>query len=127
MIKGLESILIGSANATKLAEFYRETLGLKQTMEFEMGDKNEAGFSFDLGTTTLVVMDHSEVKGKNPNPQRLILNLEVSDIEKEAARLAKMKVKKKQDIYHIEEYGYVATFIDPDGNFFQLVQVRATN
>ena len=126
MIKGLDGILLGSANATKLADFYRDTVGLTQTMEFEMGEGNN-GFGFDLGSTTLVILDHSDVKGKNTNPERFMLNLEVSDIEKEVARLDKLKVKKKQDIYHIEDYGLIATFIDPDGNFFQLVQVRAPN
>ena len=29
--------------------------------------------------------------------------------------------------YHEEGYGYIATFADPDGNYFQLVQIRAKN
>ena len=39
MIKGLEAVLIGSENPRKLAEFYRDKVGLKITMEMEMGDK----------------------------------------------------------------------------------------
>jgi len=31
-----------------------------------------------------------------------------------------------QDTYHIEGYGYISTFEDVDGNYFQLVQVRAS-
>lgn len=127
MIKGIESILIGSENATKLAKFYRETLGLKQTGEFEMGDKGEMCYMFEKGNVSLAIMDHSEVKGKSKNPERIIINFEVDDIEKEVGRLKKTKVKQKQEIYHIEGYGYVSTFVDPDGNFFQLVQVKAAN
>lgn len=128
MIRGIEGILLGSANATKLAKFYREVVGLKQTMDFDMGENNEKGFEFAIkGSTGLYIMDHSEVKGNNKNPERIILNFEVDDIEKEVKRLKRAKAKVKQDIYHLQGYGLVATFVDPDGNFFQLVQVKATN
>jgi len=128
MIRGIEGILVGSQNAQKLADFYAKTVGLKLTNEYEMGDKGEKGFEFSIkGNTGLYIMDHSEVKGKNKNPERIILNFEVNDIEKEVARLKKAKVKIQQDIYHIEGYGLIATFVDPDGNFFQFVQVRASN
>ncbi|HVZ12588.1 MAG TPA: VOC family protein [Patescibacteria group bacterium] len=127
MIKGIDSILIGSSNAAKLAEFYREVVGLKQTMEFEMGENGESGFSFQVGDQSLAILDHSEVVGKNKAPGRLIINFEVSDIEKEVARLERQDVKKQQDIYHVEGYGLIATFIDPDGNYFQVVQIKAAN
>ncbi len=127
MVKGVEAVLLGSENATKLAEFYREVVGLKQTMEFEMGGKGEKVFAFEMKGASLYINDHSEVKGKNMNPERLIINLEVDDIENETKRLKRAKVKVEQDIYHIEGYGLVATFVDVDGNFFQLVQVKASN
>lgn len=124
MIKGLEAILIGSENATKLAKFYREKVGLKQGMEMEIGDKGEKGFDFELKGTNLYILDHSEVKGKNKQPPRVMFNLEVDDMDKEAVRLKKNGVKVVQDTYHVEDYGLIATFEDLDGNYFQLVQVR---
>ena len=128
MVKGIEGILLGSANAKKLAKFYRETVGITQTMEFEMGENNEKGFAFEFkGSSGFYIMDHSSVKGLNKTPERLIINFEVDNIEKETARLKRSKVKIKQDIYHLENYGYIATLVDPDGNFFQLVQVSAAN
>lgn len=127
MISGLEAILIGTKDAKKLAQFYRETLGLKQTMEMEMGDKGEVGFSFDLGGAVgLYIMDHSKVNGKNELPDRIMFNLEVDDIEEEFARLKKSGVKVIQGIYHIQDYGQVATLADTDGNYFQLVQTKPT-
>ena len=126
MIRGIESILLFSENAKRLAKFYREVVGLKQTMAAEMGENNENYFGFKIGKgPELGVMDHSKVKGTNKNPERMIFNLEVDDIKKEAKRLIRAKAKKVQDIYHVEGYGYIATFADVDGNFFQLVQVRA--
>ncbi len=104
MIKGIEGILLGSANATKLAKFYREVVGLKQTMEYEMGEANEKGFAFEMNGAGFYINDHSKVIGANKNPERLIINFEVGDIEKEAARLKKEKVKVQQDTYHLEGY-----------------------
>jgi len=128
MIKGIESILLGSQNAQKLADFYEKIVGLKLTNEFEMGENDEKGFEFAIKDSTgFYIMDHSEVKGKNKNPAQMIINFEVDDIEMEVARLKKAKVKVQQDIYHLEGYGHIATFVDPDGNFFQFVQVRASN
>jgi len=128
MIRGIEGVLVGSQNAQKLADFYAKIVGLKLTNEFEMGENNERGFEFAIkGSIGFYIMDHSEVKGKNKNPERIILNFEVDDIEKEVTRLKKAKVKIQQDIYHIEGYGLIATFVDPDGNLFQFVQVRASN
>ncbi|OGM04712.1 hypothetical protein A2715_01330 [Candidatus Woesebacteria bacterium RIFCSPHIGHO2_01_FULL_39_32] len=127
MIRGLESIILGSGNATKLAKFYKEVVGLSVTTKAEMGEgKTKANvYSFEFGKTSdLYIMDHSKVKGKNRNPERYIVNFEVDDIKKEAKRLEKAKVKKIADIYHLEGYGWIATFADIDGNYFQLVQVR---
>lgn len=125
LIKTLEGILLSTQNAKNLAKFYRETLGLKQTMEAVFGEHDEQLYEFKLGTVGLYIADHSEVKGKNPSPQRYLLNFEADDLEKEVARLKKAKVKVVADIYHIQDYGHVATFADPDGNYFQLVKTRA--
>ena len=125
MIKGIDAILLSSENAQKLADFYKNIIGLKVKYEFEMGDDKEAVIGFEMGTSSdFVIMDHSKVKGRNNNPERMIINFEVDNIENEVKRLDKNNVKKIQDIYHIEEYGLVATFEDLDGNYFQLVQIR---
>ena len=118
MIKRIEGITIFSQNASKLAKFYREKVGLKVTFEAAMGENDEELYMFDI-------VDHSKVKGKNKTPERTIINFEVGNIKEDVKRLGKMGVKKIQDIYHVEEYGYIATFEDIDGNYFQLVQTKA--
>jgi predicted enzyme related to lactoylglutathione lyase len=127
MVRGIDSILIGSSKAGELAKFYQEVIGLEEPEEFEIGDENERGFIFHVGNMDLTIMDHSEVKGKNSGPERIMINFEVDNIEKEMTRIKKEGVNVKQDIYHIEGYGYVATLVDLDGNFFQFVQVRESN
>ena len=125
MIRALEAVLLSSDDAANLAKFYREVVGLKQSAEMEIGDKGEKGYDFDIKGTGLYILDHSGIKGKNPQGARVMFNLEVDDIEKEVARLDSANVKKVQDTYHIEDYGLIATFEDVDGNYFQFVQVRA--
>lgn len=124
MIQRFEAILIGSADAGKLAKFYREVVGLKMGMVMEMGDKGEKGYEFKLKGAGLYLLDHSKVKGKAKDPSRVMFNLEVDDIGKEVARMKRKKVEPTQDIYHVEGYGLIATFADVDGNFFQFVQTR---
>ena len=124
MIKALESILIGTPSAKKLAAFYSKKVGLKIGFEGVMG-KDEEFYELKVAKgPNINIMDHSKVKGKNTSPGRIIFNLEVDDIKKETARLKKAKVKVVKDTYHIEGYGYAATFEDVDGNYFQFVQVR---
>ena len=47
MIEGLESIAIFSKNATKLADFYRVRVGLKVSLEAEMGEESANLFGFE--------------------------------------------------------------------------------
>ena len=127
MIRRLEAVLLSSENAKKLADFYQEKVGLKLGSEMEIGDKGEKGYDFELGTGVyLYVMDHDKIEGKNKNPARVMFNLEVDDMDKEVARLKKAEVKVVAETYHVEGYGLITTFEDPDGNYFQFVQVRAS-
>ncbi|OGE19439.1 hypothetical protein A3J19_01870 [Candidatus Daviesbacteria bacterium RIFCSPLOWO2_02_FULL_41_8] len=127
LIKGIESITLFSENAKKLADFYKEKVGLKVTMEAEVGEEGENLFGFEFeGGTGLYIMDHSKVKGTNKEPERIIFNLEVGDIEEDVKRLDKAGVKKIADTYHMQNYGFIATFEDIDGNYFQLVQIKAS-
>ena len=126
MIKNLESLTLFTQNAKKLPGFYRDKVGLKVKFEAVMGENDEEMYDMSVGKkSSLYVIDHSKVRGKNKQPERIIFNLEVDDIKKETARLKKAKVKVVQDTYHVEGYGYITTFADLDDNFFQLVQVKA--
>ncbi|MDP3941696.1 MAG: VOC family protein [bacterium] len=125
MIVGLEAILVSTQSARKLGSFYEDIVGLKKTMEMEIGEKGELAISFALGKGPgLYILDHSQVKGKNANASRIMFNLEVDDIEREVKRMKKKKVKIVKDIYHMQDYGFVATFADTDGNYFQFVKTR---
>lgn len=125
MYRGIEGMLLFSENARKLAEFYREKVGLTISFEGEMGEEGDEVFVFDFENGTgFAVMDHSEVKGKRKEPERMMFNIEVSDIDESVKRLDDNKVSKIRDTYHVEDYGKIATFEDIDGNYFQLVQIQ---
>ena len=91
-----------------------------------MGENDEELYTFEMKQgSILYIVDHSKVKGKNKTPERMIINFEVGNIKEDVKKLEKAGVKKIQDIYHVEEYGYIATFEDIDGNYFQLVQTKS--
>ncbi|OGM23344.1 hypothetical protein A2691_01415 [Candidatus Woesebacteria bacterium RIFCSPHIGHO2_01_FULL_39_23] len=125
MIRGIDNVTIFSEDAKKLAFFYKDKVGLKLTLEAQMGEKGEELYGFEFKKSSdLYIVDHSKVKDKNKFPERIIVDFEVGNIDNEIKRLEKAGVKKIQRKYHIEGYGYIATFEDIDGNYFQLVQVK---
>jgi len=125
MIRNLESITLFSQNPQKLAQFYQKKVGLKATLEAELGEKGMDLYGFEMkGGSGLYITYHSQVKGKNKMPERIIINFEVDNIEVEVKRLVKAGVQLIQEIYHIEGYGQIAIFADIDGNYFQLAQIR---
>jgi predicted enzyme related to lactoylglutathione lyase len=125
MIRGIDCISLYSHNAKALADFYKTKVGLTVAFEAVMGESDNLYQMKIKKGCDLYIADHSKIKGKNNQPERYIINFEVDDIEKEVARLKKNKVKVIADTYHIEDYGFVATFEDNDGNYFQFVQVKA--
>lgn len=126
MVDRIDGILLSSKNSKKLSDFYKNVVGLRVEDEFEMEDGTSA-YSMNLPDgPNLFISSHSDIKGNNNEPARLIINFEVGDIEKEVERIGS-EAKKIKETYHVEGYGFIVTFEDPDGNYFQLVQVRPTN
>lgn len=113
----LNSILLGSENPKKLIEFYQKVLD----RESAWGDGEWGGF--EVGNCFLTIGPHSEVKGKNHEPGRILFNFETSDVESEFDRIKKLGVKVVAPPYHPEQESgmMIATFSDPDGNYFQLM------
>ena len=125
MVKKIESMLLSSANPTRLAKFY-ESIGVKISQEWEMGDNGESAYEMKLPSGSgFYINPHSKVNGRTKEPYRLMLNFEVDDIKSAVKKLKSQDVRTVADVYHMQEYGWIATFADPDGNYFQLVQVRA--
>ena len=111
----LNSLLVGSENPNALVEFYTNVLGKPA---WETG-----GFvGWQAGAGWLMVGPHSEVKGKNESPGRIILNFETPDVRGEFDRIKGLGATVEREPYHPDESAdmWLATFGDPDGNYFQL-------
>lgn len=125
MIVGIHSISLFSHDAPRLARFYRDVLHLPTSHEGECprGDDNEKAFDFVLPDgRPLFVVDHSEVNGPNRNPERIIINFAVEDLETSVTALRAAGVRQIGDCYEVPALGRIATFADPDDNFIQLLQ-----
>ena len=116
MIKGLAGSSIWSADLNNLLPFYRDTLGLKATLE-------SPGFVVfgDLNGPTLGLGTHSEVKGKNADPARHMVALMTDDVEGEYQRLKSKGVEFIEAPTKFDQVT-IATLEDPEGNYVQLFQ-----
>lgn len=110
------SILLFSENPKKLVEFYKQVFN--KDPEWTGGDYS----GWKVGSGFITIGPHSKVIGKNINPERLLINFETTDVETEFARIEKIGAKVIAKPYHPgeEEKMTLATFEDPDGNYFQL-------
>jgi len=109
------NILIGSDDPDRLVDYYRKVLGEPTLVE--------GGYSgWQLGSGMVSIGPHSEVHGKNPQPGRLIWNIETPDVQGEFERMKAAGAIVIKEPYTFDEApGYwIATLADPDDNYFQL-------
>lgn len=113
----LNSILVFSADPKKLCDFY------KKVLQKEPEWVNQGYYGFSAGKTFLTFGPHDKVKGANRNPERMMFNFETRDVKGEFERIKGLGTKVVAEPYQMgDEYdGWIATFADPDGNYFQLV------
>ena len=111
------SILIGSENPKKLAEFYENVLAVKP--EWQEGDWT----GFQVGTGHIAIGPHDKVLGKSQHPERLIVNLETLNVQIEFDRIKGLGAQVVAAPYQPEQAKdmWIATFADTDGNYFQLM------
>ena len=66
---------------------------------------------------------HSEVHGNNPQPGRLIWNIETPDVQQEFDRMKAAGAIVVREPYSFEGFpdSWIATLSDPDDNYFQLM------
>ena len=76
----LNSILIGSENPDRLAEYYTKLFGEPQW--------NDGGYvGWQIGAGSVTVGPHDQVKGKNTEPGRVIWNIQTGDVKGDFDRL----------------------------------------
>jgi predicted enzyme related to lactoylglutathione lyase len=102
-----------------MARFYQDRLGLTpRTVKPDF-------INFDWGGVRLSVGVHDRVRGSSREPVRIMINLAVDDIRAAHARLVRAGVVFTRAPEAEEWGGRVATFLDPDGNLLQLLELPA--
>jgi predicted enzyme related to lactoylglutathione lyase len=110
-------ILIGSEGPDALTEYYTRLFGAPA-----WADGGYTGWQ--IGSGAVMVGPHDEVKGKNAHPGRIIWNIESADVKADFERLQAAGATVVREPYNPgdgEYEGWIATFSDPDDNYFQLV------
>jgi predicted enzyme related to lactoylglutathione lyase len=111
----LNSVLIGSEDPKRLADYYRGLFG-----EPAWDDGGYTGWQ--IGNGALSVGPHDQVKGKNADPGRMILNIESGDVKGDFERFKAAGATVVREPYQMESWeGWIATLSDPDDNYFQLM------
>ena len=110
-------INLNSGDPDRLGTFYRDIIGLE-------GNTDIGPNAFNAGGTTLLIDGHSEVSGTNSDPPRVLINFFVDDLDAEQSRLEGVGVKFIRKAGREEWGGVISTFVDPDGNYGQLIEFK---
>ena len=110
-------INVTSENPEKLIAFYANVVGLPRNPEIGEG-------GFKVGDASFAIDGHSDTKGPTKEPQRVLINFFVDDLKAEQERLEKQAVKFIRTAGREEWGGVISTFLDPDGNYCQIIEFR---
>lgn len=111
------SVLVFSEDPKRLADFY------KQVFQKDP-DWSEGGYhGFKAGNGIITFGPHDKVHGRSANPERVLFNFETRDVKGEFERIRKLGAAVVAEPYNPggDATMMIATFADPDNNYFQLV------
>ena len=109
----LSSVIIATSDKARLCTFYHEVLGVPFNAQ---GKLESAGIVLHPAL-------HSGVQGPPAEPYRVMLTFAVEDIQATAAELRAKGVSFCRAPAQEAWGGWLATFLDPDGNYLQLIQL----
>ena len=114
MTATLSSLLLGSTDPARLRDWYRRAFAPRP------GEDEEV---LDLGDVVLIVEPRDDVAPTNPEPGRFIVNFHVDDAAAAAKHLDDLGVTWLVELEE-REPGWFGTFLDPDGNYVQIIQFK---
>jgi predicted enzyme related to lactoylglutathione lyase len=114
--EGVIGVTVWTDDLERLLGFYRDTLGLR--LRSRKGD----WANFEWGSLRLNLGLHGGVKGRANDPYRIMITFGVSGIHDEYHRLKGQGVEFIRVPEQEHWGGWVATFLDPDGNILQMMQ-----
>ena len=111
----LNSLMIGTMQPKVLAEFYEKVFEKKPDME------EEGWYVWQVGASFFGIGHHSKMDGKSKDSGRVMYNFETKDVKGDFARIKEISgavvVKEPYEMGKL----WIATFADPDENYFQLM------
>jgi predicted enzyme related to lactoylglutathione lyase len=110
------SVMIGTKQPQVLAVFYEKVLGKPA----DMVDEENGFWGWQVGSTFLGILNHSEMGGSTKDPGRLMINFETPQVKEEFERIRGAGATVIREPYDMGG-GWIATLADPDGNYFQLM------
>lgn len=110
---------INTNQLERMVAFYRDVVGLTPSKDFP-----GAFMAGSADFPALIIETHSEVTGPTKEPARAILNFFVDDLEAEQRRLKAENVTFLIERAEEPGFGFISTFLDPDGNFCQLIELH---
>ena len=113
----LNSMMIGTMQPKVLTEFYEKVFQKKPDMI------DEGGSGWQVGACFFGIGHHSKMEGMTRDPGRVMFNLETTEVKEEFERIKAFGAAVIKEPYEMEGYEgmWIATFADPDGNYFQLM------
>jgi catechol 2,3-dioxygenase-like lactoylglutathione lyase family enzyme len=118
----ISTLLIWSEDFRKLADWYQQIFNLNVVEELDHPQDTGVLFEFPEGDTWLWIGQHSEIKGKNPDPYRHMFNINVESVKEAYDYLLGNQVEFLAPPFKAPTMNkYFATFYDPDGNVVQLI------
>ncbi len=108
----LDGIIIATDQPAVMANWYAAILGATQ-------DGDNIVRHDDL---QIIVFPHDAVSGRAPQPERIMVNFHVDDIDAFTAHANSLGATWKRP-FECEAFGLMATLEDPDGNYVQFLQL----
>ncbi len=106
-----------------MTEFYEKVIGRPADIP-EEGDSGRM-----VGSAFLSIGEHSEIKGTTKEPARMMFNFETNEVKEEFERIKATGATVIKEPYQMDGAPgmLIATFADPDGNYFQLMSPWDSN
>jgi predicted enzyme related to lactoylglutathione lyase len=107
---------IGSEDPKRLTDYYKKLFG-------EPAMEGGGYASWDMDGNLITVGPHDGVKGKNAHPGRVMWSILTPDAKSEYERLKAAGATVVRELYQDKDAPqfWIATFSDPDDNYFQIV------
>jgi predicted enzyme related to lactoylglutathione lyase len=108
----LGSVIVSTSNKEQMKHFYHEVLGIPFNAQGKLESRG----------VILHPAYHNAIQGAPREPYRIMLTFDVLDIHQTTASLQQQGVVFVRLPEQEGWGGWIATFLDPDGNYLQLLQ-----